>query len=565
MPVNVVLFRNYGVITMSKLVVVIEAPGKIRPLRKILAELRISAEVLATGGALYDIPQDTLGLNPNDLTPERWTPTSSRTIQHLSKHFDGAQRVIVMTDADPDGELIAAQVHSVLVASKATATLERITTPALNAEAVNIALQSPRAIDRKVCVAVMARRAIDRAIGFLCSNPNASGQIAGRVSSKIISTVDRSPLKTLKVAGTHPSQPGWRIWGKGISSKRESLRAIETAFSQMDPELMGSSRESIISKPAPAMLNGADALTLVANQLNIPLVEAEKLLQTAYERGAISYPRTDSRDISTKTRTMLEDAMRTFGRRVARSRTINEGPGAPMAAHEAVYPCSPIKFNTSSLTGLSRLDSAIAIITRRAFASLSPDARVRMIEIEPDSVSSFLSKKGLPSAHVRIWKDIPETAGWLTVEKEFLRPVQLADIPLDIAIMERMVEQNIGRPSTIVGHISKALSRGWIHDNGMLSSKGMTVLAYLQQNFPVLLAEHELDRFLARSGFDQVNQAVQAGINDVGLDFKLLQNLARQATVGLAPSMRPDADADESGLPIYAPEEEVDMPMGVLS
>lgn len=559
---NTVLFRDYGVNTMSDLVVVIEAPGKIRPLRKILAELRINAQVHATGGALYDMPQDVLGLDPNDLTPERWTPTSTRTIQHLTKHFKDAKRIVVMTDGDPDGELIAAQVNSVLVATGSEAIVERVTTSALNAEAVKIALQSPRVIDRRVCVAVMARRAIDRAIGFLCSNPNASGQVAGRVSSKIISTIDRAPLKTIKVAGTHPAQPGWRIWGKGTSSKRESLKAIETAFRTMDPELMGFSRETTINKPAPAMLNGADALTLVANQLNVPLAEAEKLMQTAYERGAISYPRTDSRDISPRTRTMLEDAMRTFGRRVGHSKPSSEGSSGPVAAHEAVYPCSPIKFNSSSLTGLSRLDSTIAIITRRAFASLSPDARVKTIEIDPEAISTFLSKKGLPAVQVRIWKDIPETAGWLTVEREFLRPVQLTNIPLDSAIMERMVEQNIGRPSTIVGHIGKALNRGWVHDHGTLSGKGQTVLAYLQQNYPELLSPHELDRFLARAGFDQVNQAVLAGINDVGLDFRMLQQMAREASMGVGTLFRPDADADESGLPTYAPEEDVEMAIG---
>jgi reverse gyrase len=256
---------------------------------------------------------------------------------------------------------------------------------------------------------------------------------------------------------------------------------------------------------------------------------------------------------------MLEDAMRTFGRRVGRAKASDEAFSVPVAAHEAVYPCSPIKFNSSSLTGLSRLDSAIAVITRRAFASLSPDARVKTIEIEADAISSFLKKKGLPGVQVRIWKDIPETAGWLTVEKEFLRPVHIINIPLDSAIMERMVEQKIGRPSTIVGHIGKALNRGWVHGSGTLTGKGQTVLAYLQQNYPALLKPHELDRFLSLAGFDHVNHAVLAGINDVGLDFKMLQDLAREASVTAGKSFRPNADADESGLPTYAPEEDVDV------
>lgn len=88
---------------MPNTVFVIEAPGKIRSLRKILSELRINAQVVATGGALYDMPKDQLGLNPNDLTPERWTPTSQRTISHLTKKFKDADQIYVMTDADREG------------------------------------------------------------------------------------------------------------------------------------------------------------------------------------------------------------------------------------------------------------------------------------------------------------------------------------------------------------------------------------------------------------------------------------------------------------------------------
>ncbi|WP_073666302.1 DNA topoisomerase [Pseudomonas aeruginosa] len=540
---------------MPNTVFVIEAPGKIRSLRKILSELRINAQVVATGGALYDMPKDQLGLNPNDLTPERWTPTSQRTISHLTKKFKDADQIYVMTDADREGELIAAQVNSVLVSSGSKASIQRVVTSALNADGISQALQRPRAINRQTCVAVMARRGIDRAIGFLCSNRNVAGQIAGRISSKIVQSVSRQPLPTCKVAGTHPDQPGWRIWGKGSSGKEASLAAINEAFRRLDPALMDHTREVFTTKPAPAMMTGADALILVANQLNVSLSEAEKLIQTAYERGAISYPRTDSRDISPPTQVMLESAMRKLGKRVRVSRLPPSAPREAAGAHEAIYPCAPLHFNANSLEGLSQLDAAIGLLTRRAFASLSPDAKVKSIEVEQSAISSFLAKQGLPDIKVKIWRDIPDTAGWLVVEKEFIKPVKLVRIPLDTAVMERMVEQGIGRPSTIVGHIDKALARGWIQENGTLSNKGQAVLTYLQQNYPGLLGPEDLDHFFDGVPFERVSAAVYEGIHRLNLDYQALRVLAREASADLSR----DQAQDESGLPLYEPTADMEM------
>jgi DNA topoisomerase I len=537
---------------MSETVVVIEAPGKIKGLRKVLGELRFNAQVLATGGALFDIPRDQLGLDPNDLTPRTWLPTSERTIKHLSKHFRTATKIFVMTDADREGELIAAQVGAVISSSGSKATLHRITTTALSADSIKAALGKPRAIDRTTCVAVMARRGIDRAIGFLCSNPSAAGQIAGRISSKIVKSIHDKPLPTLQLSGTHPELPGLRIWAKGHTDKKASFEALEAAFRSNDPALMRHTKELHNSKPAPKFLDGADTLMLVANNLGVSLVEAEKLIQTAYERGAISYARTDSREISKQTRTMLESAMRSTGRRVRVNKVDAEAPGSPRGAHEAVYPASPMDFASSSLEGLSKLDSAIALITRRTFASMSPDAKVKTIEVEQGAINAFLKAKNLPAVAAKIWRDIPETAGWLMIEREFLKPVALSQIPLDLAVLGRLVEQGIGRPSTVVGHIDKALGRGWVADNGTLSSKGQTVLSFLQQNHPTLLHGHDLDKFFEGVSIEQLPAAVREGIDRLGLDFKALVHLAREAVRQRSPVHH--HDGDDNGLPVYQPE-----------
>jgi DNA topoisomerase IA len=536
---------------MTETIVVIEAPGKIKAVRKILGELRFNAKVLATGGALYDIPRDQLGLNPNDLTPTTWIPTSERTIKHLTTHFRSASKIFVMTDADREGELIAAQVGAVLSSSGSSAVLQRVTSSALNADSIKAALAKPRGIDRNICLGVLARRGIDRAIGYLCSNPSAVGQIAGRISSKIVKTISEKPLDTMHLSGTHPDQPSWRMWSRASTVRKPSLQALEQGFREMDPALMNHQRQLHNRKPAPKPLDGADTLLLVAKNLEISLVEAEKLIQTAYERGAISYARTDSRDISRTTKVMLESAMRTLGHRVRVDKGAADAQRTAPGAHEAVHPASPMGNIASSLEGLSQLDKAVALITRRTFAALSPDAQVKTFEIDQGAINDFLKAKGLPPVRAKIWRDVPETAGWLKIEREFLKPVKLAPIPLDIAVLERLVEQDIGRPSTVVGHIDKALSRGWLLENGNLSVKGQTVLAYLTQSYPALLNAHDLDKFFAGVAFDKLADATREGIERMGLDFAQLRSMARDSEVEV--QVTHSHEGDDSGLPVYEP------------
>ncbi len=535
---------------MSETVVVIEAPGKIKSVSKILGSLRFNASVVATGGILYDMPQKKLGLSPDNLVPKEWVPVSAKTIKFLEKRFQDAKRIVVMTDGDREGELIAAQVSSLAKTTGFTGTIDRVISSAINADAISQALKTPMPISRDTCIGVMARRGIDRAIGFLCSNPSAGNQIAGRVSSKLLAAINATPLDTCKLAGSHSQQPGWRISARGTSKTKESLKAIEQAFKTLNPELMSHVKEIHTTKPSPALLNGSDTLLLVASQLNVSLQEAEDLIQSSYERGAISYPRTDSRAISEPTSRMLLTEMRTAGMRAANKNTSGKAPDFAQGAHEAVYPCNPSSSRGSGLRGLSKADSVAAIVTGRTFASLSPDAKVTSTVVDQAAISRFLKSQKLPDVKVRIWRDVPETAGWLTLEKEFVRPAGMSEIPMDQAILERLVQSGIGRPSTVVGHISKALQRNWVsQDTGMLTHKGQAVLSFIEQTYPSLLTSPDLDAFLESVHFDSLPEAVKGGIARIGLDYEDLRNLARQATAEV--TYEYTQEADDSGLPVY--------------
>lgn len=539
---------------MADTLIVIEAPGKVKLLSKILAELSISGQVIATRGSLYDMPIDQLGLDPSNLKPTKWVAISEGTIRFLSQRFRDAKKVFIMTDADRAGELIAAQVVTLLRKNNSTAEVLRITASALNTESVRHAFSAPRNIDRDVCLTMMATRAIDRAIGYLCSDRSIH-QTAGRISSKIAQAINERPLSRWRLMGSHPSEPGWRISAKGPDSKKASLHALEKAFKNFDERLMQPAPVRNLTKPPPPLLTGGDTLLFVAGQLDIPLDEAEKLIQSAYERGAISYPRTDSQEITLQTRTMLEGAMRQLGKRVRPFNMPLGAPVKPASAHEAVYPASPQLFYSPSLVGLSKHDAVPNMIARRTFASLSPDAKVKSLTVPQEVISAFLQSNSLPDLDVRIWKDVPETVGWLAFERDFVRPAEVSAVDLDHAILERLIEKNIGRPSTVVGHITNALKRRWVSSAGVLSDKGKSALTYLRDSFPGLLNGKDLEKFFVGRHFPTITSAIEAGLGEMQMSYQDLIEAAKVATAEKKVAVT--YQADESSLPVYNEDAEL--------
>lgn len=545
---------------MADTVIVIEAPGKIRTISKILAGMRFNADVVATGGVLYDMPKKEIGLDPLTLVPKSWTPTSPKTINHLRSKLKAAKRIILMTDSDREGELIAAQVQTIARAAGYAGSFERVTASAINEQSITEALKKTREIERGTVIGVMARRGIDRAIGFLCSNHLAGNQIAGRISSRLLAAVSATPLKTCKLVGLHPSQPGWRIWSKGTADQRKSLEALDDAFKRMDPALMDNVRENHTVKPAPEFLNGADALLLVSNHLNISVSEAEKLIQTAYERGALSYPRTESRSISEPTRNMLLSEMNRLGKRARPGNTPGEAQEGSRFAHEALYPATPIAYHPDGIAGLSKSDSAIALISGRTMASLSPDAKVKSVVVEQSAITRYLKSQGLPDVKAIIYRDIPETAGWLAIEKSFAKKASVQSIPVDQAVLERMIAHDIGRPSTFVGHIDKAMKRGWISAEGKLSPSGFAVMSFIKENYPSLLRAEDLDRLYDGMSFNDLPSAVRTGIDRLGLDFDDLRQ--RMTTLDRSAEAEMEHEAEDSGLPTYEPDADYEMAVG---
>src|SRR3546814_326484 len=113
----------------------------------------------------------------------------SKQLKAISDEAKKADRLILATDPDREGEAISWHVQEVLRKKKALPPkVDRVTFNAITKEAVTQAMKNPRDLDEDLIDAYRARRALDYLVGFTLSPvlwrklPGAKS--AGRVRSE---------------------------------------------------------------------------------------------------------------------------------------------------------------------------------------------------------------------------------------------------------------------------------------------------------------------------------------------------------------------------------------------
>ena len=498
--------------------IVIEAPGKIAALSRALKSIHLRAQVFATKGLLFSLPERSMGLNPDTLVPNEWVPIRQRSIDDLIVAARSATQVYVMTDADNEGELIASQVRGILVRNGFQGRIDRVRPTAITPEALKACLARPGELNRSAILQAMARRAIDRGIGFILSNTRENfNAVAGRVRAQLLGSIHAKPLTTHRLSGSQIADPGWRINAEGTPAQAASLNALCEAFHGKSPELFGyAKKKDWIVPPAPPAI-GAEAILLIAGRLNIPVREAEQLIQASYESGRLSYPRTDSRRYSAETTARLKTLGKSYGLRIRNDTPEWDSPPSAQQAHEALHvlegdPCLGLSIND-----MRKEDAAHALLVRRALVPLCPDAEVSREAIPRSAIHAFLDKRKLPRVGAAIWKDTPESAGWMVLERGTINTARVQDLPADQSILRRIISDDIGRPSTAVIFV-QAMLQNKLVDGGRLSKSGYANFKFIESVAPSLTRKHNLDNFLGSHCDNALEDAIKAGYGHLGLD-----------------------------------------------
>jgi len=169
-------------------IVIVESPAKAKTINKYLGA---SYEVLASFGHVRDLPAKNGSVDPDANFQMIWEvdPKAAGRLNDIAKALKGANKLILATDPDREGEAISWHVLEVLKEKRALKdqAIERVVFNAITKQAVSDAMKHPRQIDGALVDAYMARRALDYLVGFTLSpvlwRKLPGARSAGRVQS----------------------------------------------------------------------------------------------------------------------------------------------------------------------------------------------------------------------------------------------------------------------------------------------------------------------------------------------------------------------------------------------
>src|SRR5579863_2947068 len=168
--------------------VVVESPAKAKTINKYLGR---GYEVLASFGHVRDLPAKNGSVDPDHDFRMIWEidDKAQKRLNDIARAAKGADKLILATDPDREGEAISWHVLEVLKQKKALngQAIERVVFNAITKQAVTEAMAHPRRIDQALVDAYLARRALDYLVGFTISpvlwRKLPGARSAGRVQS----------------------------------------------------------------------------------------------------------------------------------------------------------------------------------------------------------------------------------------------------------------------------------------------------------------------------------------------------------------------------------------------
>ncbi len=145
--------------------VIVESPTKAKTISKFLGKDYV---VESSYGHIRDLPKSRIGIDvKHDFEPKYEIPKKAElVVENLKKLAKKADRIILATDEDREGEAIAWHLTKALELDKHKGKTERIAFHEITKDAILEALEHPRALDHNLVDAQQARRVLDRLVGY---------------------------------------------------------------------------------------------------------------------------------------------------------------------------------------------------------------------------------------------------------------------------------------------------------------------------------------------------------------------------------------------------------------
>lgn len=424
----------------------IEAPGKIRRVGQLVREVGVrNAEILATKGHLLTLPVSLwpLSIGP-DLVDRARSPRDPDRIDQVRAAAQRHDVVYVATDPDQEGDVIAADIASILDGHTG---LRRLRLSALTADGLSRALAAAGPIDLASAVPGRARAVVDRIIGSVFSRP---GRPAGRVWTALLGSWDQDLVPAAITRVKAPAADAGRCWRGTISGHHPDLP------SEISTKLARTTAQAAHVSPA----STGELLIDAAAALNRPVKDVMDEMQEAYEAGLLSYPRAAGRVIGSTGRQQIAAIANRYALRYDPHR--GDSDDGADGAHEAPHPVADLSI-TSDLSALPAMAATAGFIARRQL-----EAGQDLQDETPDLTDLPQDLASLAWSRRTGWRRPKAGEHDVQLGAQHIRP--------DIRAVMLLLETGIGRPSTFATFADQVQRRGVIGTNGRLNDQGLHMI-----------------------------------------------------------------------------------------
>ncbi|KKW45282.1 MAG: topoisomerase protein [Parcubacteria group bacterium GW2011_GWA2_56_7] len=533
--------------TMSKLVIV-ESPTKAKTIRKLLGA---GYTVLSSYGHIRDLPKSDLGVDiEHGYKPKYVIPTSSRThVKALKEAAKSADEILFATDEDREGEAISWHLAHLLNIDPAH--VKRIVFHEITKQAIEEAVANPRLLNQDLVDAQQARRILDRLYGYEISPilwrkvaPKLSAGRVQSVATRLIVERERERMQFIRA-------PYWGM--KGLFAKstdpfeavlthvNEQAVAIGKHFDPKTGALLPKSKDDGVLhldetqakalerawqndvwtvkdvEEKPSTLHPAPPFTTSTLQqegsrkLGMSARDTMRTAQALYEKGYITYMRTDSTILSSQ-------ALAAAREEIARAHGAEYLPEKPrqfktkvknaQEAHEAIRPAGETFQTPASLFGtLTSAEAALyGLIFKHTLASQMLPAKIRKTAVHvtnghgvfrasgstidfPGFLAAYKGDKSIGDEAV-----LPQVRAGDTVACQSLEATAHETKPparyTEASLVKTLEQNGIGRPSTFASIIGTIIARAYVRRGGQAlvpTFKAFAVTKLLEDHFTHLV------------------------------------------------------------------------------
>ncbi len=525
-------------------IVIVKSAAKAKTINKYLGK---DYKVIPSFGHVRDLPAKDGSVQPDHDFAMAWAVNSgsAKVVNEIARAVKGADRLILATDPDREGEAISWHLLQILQDKRALkgVKVERVAFNAVTKQAVIQAMSHPRELDVPLVDAYLARRALDYLVGFTLSpvlwRKLPSAKSAGRVQSvalrlvcaretEIQAFVTREYWTIAAQLGTHKGEEfearlisalGKKLDKFDIPNEAEALK-LKAALEACNFKVLSVDVSGYRRNPAPPFTTST-LQQEASRKLGFSARQTMSVAQQLYEGvdiggetvGLITYMRTDGVQIVPEAISQCRGVIaRQFGDKYVPSHARDYKTKAKNAqeAHEAIRPTDFGRLPQSLQRGLKPDEAALyKLVWQRAIASQMASAEMERTTVDIEaakgaesyglrvtgSVVLFdgflkLYEEGIDDKEGEDDARLPKLARGDALARKAIKAEQHFTEPppryTEATLIKKMEELGIGRPSTYATTLNVLREREYVRlDKKRLipEDKGRLVTAFLESFF----------------------------------------------------------------------------------